>query len=153
MKKTYSIILVVVVAVSSFYLSSCSTSNSFDPQTKQLIDSLSKEGINYIDTAKIPYGFTNSTLWGNTDFDKNGYFHRQEFKPKTMKIKGWEFEKMGEDWTSHYKYYRFDFGDKSEEKEFVEFQNFCSNFQAHGKSPVYFFKIDSVWYMKYNPMP
>lgn len=124
-----------------------------DPQTTYLIDSLANEGYTYVDTVAIPYGFDNTLIWGNTNRNKKGIFHRKKFEPKTMNIKGWEFEKKELQWTSHQRFYRFDFMNKTEEAEFVAFQNYCENYQSHGKTPVHFFKIDSIWYMQYQPMP
>ncbi len=117
-----------------------------------LLDSIVALGYEQNANCMLPNGIRDTLIQGNTD-RVDGIFHRKESRFKTLKISGASFEKQGEMWTNHIYFFRFDFEDKAEEKQFEDFQNMCGNYQMHGKNQVSFFRKNSVWYLRFVPMP
>lgn len=124
-----------------------------DKQYKQLISDVESEGYKYIGECTPPYGIRDTLILGYTN-RTNGIFHAKNLSPKELKIKGYEFEKVSDKkWKSKLMIYQFEFGTKEEVEKFEKFQVFLINYQSHYKNKVEFFQHDSIWFLRFEPMP
>ena len=145
--------LLIFTAFCLINLSGCTNDPGGD-SFAWLIDSMETEGYRQYPDVKLPLGIRDTLIEGYSEANpKTGYYYSNQLKPKSLKISSIRFEKLNDDGYNTKIFYRFDFLDKEEEKKFADFQESCDRYQTHSKNTADFFYRDSVWYLRFIPMP
>jgi len=144
--KNYITILILLI------FASCGTEESRTEEDAVIIKEIESEGYNYIGEAETPSGICDTVMLGHSD-RVNGVFFNKTERFKTLKIKGYQFEKEAETgYTKTVMIYRFNFSDLDEQKRFERFQKFINNDQSHSKNKVKFYQKDATWFLRFEPM-
>ena len=147
MKKTLYILLFIIS------IFSCETENKLSSAEADLISDFENEGYKYLGECSTPGGISNTMIRGYTN-RVNGVFHNKVERFNSLEINGYEFEEIENNkWKFKLMVYCFEFEDIEEEKRFQEFQEYVLNYQRHSKNKVEFFKKDSKWFLRFEPMP